>query len=125
MKKATKLLSLLISITVISAWTIRFNLPSIFRGGEAENMLEEFTLYGLSNSTMIIVGVTKVIVSILLVLGAFKFKSLVKPSAGIMAIFMIGAVYFHFSVGDGIIPTIPSASMLLSCLIILFLESKS
>ena len=88
-------------------------------------MLEEFTIYGLSNSTMIIVGVTKVIVSILLVLGAFKFKSLVKPSAGIMAMFMIGAVYFHFSVGDGIIPTIPSASMLLSCFIILFLGSKS
>ncbi|MEC8546958.1 MAG: DoxX family protein [Bacteroidota bacterium] len=125
MKKATKLFSLLISITVISAWTIRFNLPSVFRGGEAENMLEEFTLYGLSNSTMIIVGVTKVIISILLVLGAFKFKPLVKPSAGIMAIFMIGAVYFHFSVGDGFIPTIPSASMLLSCFIILFLESKS
>ena len=35
----TKLLSLLISVTVISAWTIRFKLSSIFRGGEAENMV--------------------------------------------------------------------------------------
>ena len=44
MKKATKLLSLLISITVISAWTIRFNLPSIFRGALPKDHKNEIIL---------------------------------------------------------------------------------
>lgn len=124
MKMVTKLLSLLISVTVLSAWTIRFKMSSIFRGGGAENMVEEFQLYGLDSSIMIIVGITKVILSILLLLGAFKFQYLLKPSAGIMALFMIGAVYFHLNAGDGLVPTIPSASMLISCLLILFLKSN-
>jgi len=124
MKMVTKLLSLLISVTVLSAWTIRLKMSSIFRGGGAENMVKEFELYGLNSSIMIIVGVAKVILSILLLLGAFKFEYLLKPSAGIMALFMIGAVYFHFSAGDGLVPTIPSASMLISCLLILFLKSN-
>ena len=102
-----------------------FKMSSIFRGGGAENMVEEFQLYGLDTSIMIIVGITKVILSMaLLLLGAFKFQSLLKPSAGIMALFMIGAVYFHYSAGDGLVPTIPSASMLISCLLILFLKSN-
>ena len=109
----TKLLSLLISVTVISAWTIRFKMSSIFRGGEAENMIEEFELYGLDSSIMIVVGIAKVILSILLLLGAFKFQSLLKPSAGGIAIFMIGAVYFHFNSGDGVVQTIPSASIVI------------
>ena len=50
MKMVTKLLSLLISVTVLSAWTIRFKMSSIFRGGGAENMVEEFQLYGLDLS---------------------------------------------------------------------------
>ena len=124
MKMVPKLLSLLISVTVLSAWTIRLKMSSIFRGGGAENMVEEFELYGLNSSIMIIVGVAKVILSILLLIGAFKFEYLLKPSAGIMALFMIGAVYFHFSAGDGLVPTIPSASMLISCLLILFLKSN-
>ena len=56
MKMVTKLISLLISVTVLSAWTIRFKMSSIFRGGGAENMVEEFDLYGLNSSIMIIVG---------------------------------------------------------------------
>ena len=99
-------------------------MPSIFRGGQTATMVDEFELYGLDNKIMIIVGVIKVLLALLLLLGAIRFHLLVKPSAGIMALFMIGAVYFHISVGDGIVPTLPAASMLLSCLLILFLESK-
>ena len=88
-------------------------------------MVEEFELYGLDSSIMIVVGIAKVILSILLLLGAFKFQYLLKPSAGGIAIFMIGAVYFHFNAGDGLVPTIPSASMLISCLLILFLKSNA
>lgn len=115
---------MLISITVLSAWTFRFTKPSIFRGGEANNMIDEFALYGLDESLMIVVGSVKVVLAILILLGALKFSVLLIPSAAAMMLFMAAAVYFHISVGDGLIPTIPSASMLISCLLVILIESK-
>jgi len=118
--KLSKYLSLLVSIVVLSAWSFRFNQPSVFRGGDAGNMSEEFAVYGLSDSTMITVGIIKIILALLLLIGGLKFPSLIKPSAAMMSLFMIGAVYFHISVSDGILPTLPSAIMLLCCLLIVF-----
>ena len=121
--KLSKYLSLLISIVVLSAWSFRLNQPSIFRGGDALNMSEEFEIYGLSKDVMISVGVVKVILALLLLVGGLKFPKLIKPSAAGMSLFMIGAVYFHISVSDGIIPTLPAASMLLCCLFLVFYPS--
>ncbi len=118
--KLSKYLSLLISIVVLSAWSFQLNRPSIFRGGTSSNMSEEFTAYGLTDSVMIIVGVFKVTLAILLLIGGIKFPKLIRPASAGMGLFMLGAVYFHISIGDGIIPTLPSALMLLSCLILTF-----
>lgn len=116
--KFSKYLSLLVSVVVLSAWSFRFNQPSVFRGGNAVNMSDEFAVYGLSDSVMISVGIIKTILALLLLVGTLKFPTLIKPSALAMSLFMIGAVYFHISVSDGIIPTLPAASMLLCCLFI-------
>ena len=116
--KLSKYLSFIVSIVVLSAWSFQLNRPSVFRGGTSSNMSEEFAEYGLTDSIMIIVGVFKVTLAILLLIGGLKFPKLIKPAAAGMALFMLGAVYFHVSIGDGIIPTLPSALMLLSCLIL-------
>ena len=87
--KLSKYLSLLISIVVLSAWSFRLNQPSIFRGGDAINMSEEFEIYGLSKDVMISVGVVKVILALLLLVGGLKFPKLIKPSAAGMSLFMI------------------------------------
>ena len=118
--KLSKYLSLLVSLVVLSAWSFRLNQPSVFRGGDAVNMSEEFAVYGLSNSVMISVGIVKIILALLLLVGGLKFPALIKPSAAVMSFFMIGAVYFHISISDGILPTLPAASMLLCCLLIVF-----
>lgn len=115
-----KCLSLLVSIVVLSAWSFRLNQPSVFRGGEALSMSEEFAVYGLNDSIMISIGVVKIILALLLLLGAIKFPAFIKPSAAAMSLFMIGAVYFHISISDGIIPTLPAATLLLCCLTLVF-----
>jgi hypothetical protein len=69
---------------------------------------------------MISVGIVKIILALLLLVGGLKFPALIKPSAAVMSLFMIGAVYFHISISDGILPTLPAASMLLCCLLIVF-----
>jgi len=118
--KYSKYLSVLVSVVVLSAWSFKLNQPSVFRGGDAMTMSEEFAAYGLSDSIMISVGIVKILLALLLLAGAFKFPALLKPSAAIMSLFMIGAVYFHISISDGVLPTLPAATMLLCCLLIVF-----
>ena len=78
-------------------------------------MSEEFAVYGLSDSVMISVGIVKIILALLLLLGGLKFPALIKPSAAVMSLFMIGAVYFHISISDGILPTLPCACCCVVC----------
>ena len=46
------------------------------------------------------------------------------PASGVMTLFMIAAVYFHISISDPIIPTLPSLLMLLSCISIIYLDKR-
>ena len=87
------------------------------------NVREEFQAYGLSKTTMIVVGIFKVLCAILLLLG-IKYEKLITPAAFVMATFMLAAIYFHVSISDPFIPTLPSSLMLLSCIAIIFLDKK-
>lgn len=123
MKAILKILIVVVSVTVITAWTYNINLDTTFRGGDATNMIEEFEAYGLNQTTMVVVGIFKVSCAIMLLFG-LKYRKLILPAAGVMALFMIAAVYFHFSISDPIIPTAPSLLMLASCLSIIYLDKR-
>ena len=123
MKAILNILIVVVSVTVITAWTYNINLDTTFRGGDATNMIEEFEAYGLNQTTMVVVGIFKVSCAIMLLFG-LKYRKLILPAAGVMALFMIAAVYFHFSISDPIIPTSPSLLMLASCLSIIYLDKR-
>ena len=123
MKSILRTLIIIVAITVLTAWTYNLEIKTIFRGGDASNMIDEFDAYGLSRTTMIIVGVFKVILALMLLVG-LKFKKLIVPAAAGMALFMTAAVYFHFSISDPIVPTAPSLAMLISCITIIYIEKK-
>ena len=76
MKIVLKLLIFLVAITVLSAWTFRLEMDTIYRGADASNMIEEFQAYGLNQTTMIVVGIFKVMCAIFLLLG-LKFEKFV------------------------------------------------
>ena len=124
MKFLLKILLVLVSLTVITAWTYNLNLDTQFRGGDATNMIEEFEAYGLNYTTMIVVGIFKVSCAIMLLFG-IKFRKLILPAAGVMSLFMIAAVYFHLSISDPLIPTLPSLVLLTSCLTIIYLDKRA
>ncbi len=123
MKAILNILLVVVSVTVITAWTYNINLDTTFRGGDATNMIEEFEAYGLNQTTMVVVGIFKVSCAIMLLFG-LKYRKLILPAAGVMALFMIAAVYFHFSISDPIVPTAPSLLMLASCLSIIYLDKR-
>ena len=123
MKIILKLLIVLVSLTVITAWTYNLNWDTTFRGGDATNMIDEFEAYGLNYTTMVVVGIFKVACALMLLFG-LKYKKLILPASGVMTLFMIAAVYFHISISDTIVPTLPSLLMLLSCISIIYLDKR-
>ena len=114
--------SLFVSILVTNVWLFRFNKETPYRGGNANNMIEEFAMYGLDINMMYLIGSLKIIASVGLVIGLFKTKISVYSSL-LMAILMTGAIYFHFKISDPAIKYFPSVLMLL-CSVFIYFSSK-
>jgi hypothetical protein len=123
LKKLSKILSVFVGLTIINVWLFRASRSTSFRGGNATNLLEEFTVYGLEDYFLII-GVIKVSLAIVLILSLYFSKLRLFASLGI-SIMMLVAVYMHISVGDELIKSLPASSLLISSLIIAYSANKN
>ena len=120
--KISKVLSVIVGLTVINVWLFRSGKSTSYRGGDASNLMEEFEVYGLGDYFMTI-GIIKVSLAVLLLLSIYFNKLKLISSLGI-AIMMLVAVYMHFSVGDERVKSMPASVMLVSCLIIAYSTKK-
>ena len=123
MKLLSKILSVIVGLTVINVWLFRSGKSTSYRGGDASSLMEEFVVYGLGDYFLTI-GIIKVGLAILLILSLY-FQKLRLISASGIGIMMLVAIYMHFSVGDELIKSMPASVMLLSCLIIAYSSRKS
>ncbi len=123
MKVLSKILSVVVGLTVINVWLFRSNRSTSYRGGDAASLLEEFQVYGLEDYFLII-GIIKVSLAIMLLLSLYFKKLSFFASSGI-GIMMLFAVYLHINVGDELIKYLPASVMLASCLIIAYSSKKS
>jgi hypothetical protein len=123
LKKISKILSVFVGLTIINVWLFRASKSNSFRGGNATNLLEEFTVYGLEDYFLII-GIVKVSLAIVLILSLYYSKLRLFASLGI-AIMMLVAVYMHMSVGDELIKSLPASSLLISSLLIAYSANKN
>jgi hypothetical protein len=123
MKVLSKILSVVVGLTVINVWLFRSNRSTSYRGGDAASLLEEFQVYGLEDYFLII-GIIKVSLAIMLLLSLYFKKLSFFASSGI-GIMMLVAVYMHVNVGDELIKSMPASVMLASCLIIAYSSKKS
>jgi len=122
MKVLSKILSVVVGLTVINVWLFRSGKSTSYRGGNASNLMEEFEVYGLGDY-FITIGIIKVSLAVLLLLSIYFNKLKLISSLGI-AIMMLVAVYMHFSVGDELVKSMPASVMLVSCLIIAYSTKK-
>ena len=122
MKVLSKILSVVVGLTVINVWLFRSNRSTSYRGGDAASLLEEFQVYGLEDYFLII-GIIKVSLAIMLLLSLYFKKLSFFASSGI-GIMMLVAVYMHINVGDELIKSMPASVMLASCLIIAYSSKK-
>jgi len=123
LKKISNILSVFVGLTIINVWLFRASKSTSFRGGNATNLLEEFTVYGLEDYFLII-GIVKVSLAIVLILSLYYSKLRLFASLGI-AIMMLVAVYMHMSVGDELIKSLPALSLLISSLLIAYSANKN
>ena len=77
MKVLKYILSTVVSLVVINVWLFRFNKSTIYRGGAASNMIEEFAIYGLNGTMVYIIGGLKLLAALGLLIGFFKNKVII------------------------------------------------
>ena len=123
MKVLSKILSIVVGLTVINVWLFRSDKSTSYRGGDANSLMEEFVVYGLGDYFLTI-GIIKVGLAVLLILSLYYKKLRMFSSLGI-GLMMIVAIYMHFSIGDELIKSMPASVMLLSCLIIAYSSKNS
>ena len=123
MKVLSKILSVVVGLTVINVWLFRSDKSTSYRGGDANSLMEEFVVYGLGDYFLTI-GIIKVGLAVLLILSLY-YKKLRMFSALGIGLMMIVAIYMHFSIGDELIKSMPASIMLLSCIIIAYSSKKS
>ena len=101
-------------------WLVRFNSVKKYRGGDAKNMKEEFSTYGLPSWSVYVVGFFKIVIalSMFLVLFVPSLNTLVGiPALMLLVVLMLGAISMHIKVKDPFIKVLPAISMLLMALV--------
>jgi len=110
-------LKLFVALSIINVWLFRIGKPTSWRGGDANNMKEEFAAYGLPEWFMKVIGTLKVILSLLLI-ASIWYPGLESIGAYGISILMLGAVMMHIKIGDPMIKSLPAFSFLVISMII-------
>ncbi|ABA88594.2 hypothetical protein Pcar_1345 [Syntrophotalea carbinolica DSM 2380] len=108
---------LIIALGIFNVWVLRFGKETVWRGGTAKNMREEFEAYGLPFVFMITIGLLKIMLAILLIVGIWV-PAVTRFAAFGLAILMSGAVGMHLKINDPIKKSLPAMSMLALSLIV-------
>ena len=108
---------LVIALGIVNVWLFRASKPTNYRGGAAQNMAEEFRVYGLSTTCMKIVRAFKLLFAGLLVIG-FWWPMLTLVGALGMASLMAAAVFMHMKVRDPVRKSLPAASLLVLSILV-------
>ncbi|NNF19852.1 MAG: DoxX family protein [Flavobacteriaceae bacterium] len=113
-------LQVIVGLSLLNVWLVQYNKPTKYRGGDAQNILEEFKVYGLPEWMCYVVGTLKVMLALLLIAGIW-FPSLKQPVALALAALLAGSIIMHFKINDPLIKSFPAALFLVMCLLIAFL----
>lgn len=119
-------LQFLMAAGLINVWVFRFNRPTKYRGAAAHNMKEEFSMYGLPNWFMYVVGFLKITIAFSMLLVIFVpslMMTLGILAPGVLSVLMLGAITMHIKVKDSFTKTTPAILMLSFSLLTIYLIS--
>lgn len=104
-------LQVLVALGLLNVWLFRVGRRSVYRGGNAKTMREEFAVYGLPRWSMVVVGALKVGAAICLIAGLW-IHFLVMPAALTICVLMVGALAMHLKVRDNAQKSLPALALL-------------
>jgi len=110
---------LIVAISLLNVWLIQKDKPTKWRGGNAQNIKEEFEVYGLPDWMFSLVGILKVVGAICLIISIWVV-SLEQPSALVLAGLLTGSIVMHFKIQDPLFKSFPAFLFLMMCLIVAF-----
>lgn len=113
-------LKCIVGLSILNVWLLRKGQSTPWRGGNATSLKEEFMHYGLSESTMKMVGTVKCLLAVALLVSIF-LPILEMYSALGIAIMMLGAIGMHLKVGDPIKKSFPAFLFLALSIIIVII----
>ena len=102
----------IVGLGLLNVWLVRASSATSYRGGNAQNLKDEFATYGLPSAVFYLVGGLKVLAGVLLLAG-LAYAPVVAPAAGVVAVLMAGALAMHVKVGDPPSKSVPATLMLL------------
>lgn len=117
METVVTIVQIVVALAIFNVWLLRFGKPTGWRGGSAQNMKEEFQVYGLPGWLVGVIGFLKLLFAVLLIAGIW-FPTVTKPAAIGMAVLMLGAVAMHVKVKDPPKKSLPAFTVLLLSLVV-------
>jgi len=121
MQTAVIAIQIIIALGIFNVWVLRFGKATEWRGGGAANMKEEFAAYGLPEWMVGVIGFLKLLFAACLIAGIWV-PVLTQPAAIGLAVLMLGAVAMHVKVKDPFKRSVPALSVLVLCLLVVFLS---
>ncbi len=112
-------LKLIVGLSILNVWLVRSKKATAWRGGDANNIAEEFKNYGLPVWFMYVIRAAKVGLAILLIASIYfpQFESI---AAFGIAFLMLGAVSMHIKISDPLKKSLPAFTFLVLSLVIGF-----
>ncbi|MFY9489314.1 MAG: DoxX family protein [Mycobacterium sp.] len=115
------ILQVVVALGLLNVWLVRAQSSTAYRGGSAQSLKDEFATYGLPEWTFYLVGGLKIGAAILLIVGIWV-PQVVRPSAIVVAVLMIGALAMHAKVKDPLTKSLPALMVLLMVVAIALLH---
>ena len=115
------ILQVVVALGLLNVWLVRAQSSTAYRGGSAQSLKDEFATYGLPEWTFYLVGGLKIGAAILLIVGIWV-PQVVRPSAIVVAVLMIGALAMHAKVKDPLTKSLPALMVLLMVVAITLLH---
>ena len=118
------ILQILIALGLVNVWIFRSGRATKYRGAGAQNMKQEFIVYGLPVWAMYVVGFLKMMIVVVMVSVLFAPYLMVPfgiTAFALLVVLMIGAIAMHIKVKDTLMKIFPAICMLFMSALALYL----
>ena len=112
-------LKIIVSLSILNVWLIQPKKPTRWRGGKANNIFEEFEVYGLSKLWCYIIGFLKVSLAIIL-FASIQFTALSLIGSLGLSVLLLGSIGMHLKIKDPLYKSFPAFLFTLMNLVIAY-----